>query len=43
MYVLPLISLPIMTQFPAALNVYWLSNNIISVVQARVVRLGYIY
>jgi len=39
MYVLPLISLPIMTQFPAALNVYWLSNNIISVVQARVVRL----
>ena len=38
MYLLPLISVPIMINFPAALNIYWLSNNLISLVQARVVK-----
>lgn len=38
MFVAPLISVPVMIQFPCALNVYWLSNNLISLVQARVMR-----
>merc|ERR1712098_472778 len=38
MYALPLVSLPIMIQFPCALNVYWLTNNIISVFQSSLLR-----
>jgi len=38
MYVLPLVSLPFMAQFPAALSVYWLTNNLISIVQASLIR-----
>eukprot|EP00088_Acartia_fossae_P064005 TRINITY_DN7850_c0_g2_i1.p1 TRINITY_DN7850_c0_g2~~TRINITY_DN7850_c0_g2_i1.p1 ORF type:complete len:528 (+),score=107.74 TRINITY_DN7850_c0_g2_i1:36-1586(+) len=39
LYAMPLITLPVMMQFPAALNVYWLSNNLISLVQARTLKL----
>ena len=35
---MPLISIPVMIQFPVALNLYWLSNNMISLVQARIFR-----
>ena len=35
---MPLISVPVMLQFPAALNVYWMTNNIISLVQATAMR-----
>jgi len=38
LYSMPLLSFPIMMQFPAALNLYWLINNIISACQGRVVR-----
>ena len=38
LYILPLISIPVMIQFPVALNLYWLTNNIISVVQARILK-----
>jgi len=38
MYAMPLISVPVMLQFPAALNVYWMTNNIISLVQATAMR-----
>jgi len=38
MYVLPLASIPVMVYFPAALNIYWCTNNVISLVQARVIR-----
>ena len=38
LYILPLISIPVMVQFPVALNLYWLTNNIISVVQARILK-----
>jgi len=38
MYVMPIMSLPFMVQFPAVLNLYWLTNNIISVFQATVIR-----
>jgi len=38
MYILPIVSVPVMISFPAALNVYWLSNNIISVIQAKFIR-----
>ncbi|XP_023332319.1 mitochondrial inner membrane protein OXA1L [Eurytemora carolleeae] len=37
-YILPLISIPVMIQFPAALNLYWFSNNVISVIQAQIIR-----
>jgi len=37
-YLMPLISLPFMIQFPAALNLYWLSNNCISIIQASLLR-----
>jgi len=37
-YVMPLISFPFMIQFPAALNLYWLSNNLISILQASMLR-----
>ena len=39
MYILPLVSIPVMLQFPVALNLYWLTNNLISLVQARVFKL----
>lgn len=38
MFAMPLISVPVMINFPCALNVYWLSNNIISLVQSRVMK-----
>jgi len=38
MFVMPLVSIPVMINFPAALNVYWLSNNMISLVQSRVMK-----
>jgi len=38
LYVMPLISIPVMVQFPAALNLYWLSNNVISVFMAKFLR-----
>ena len=38
MFAMPLISIPIMLQFPCALNVYWLTNNMISLVQSRVMK-----
>ena len=38
MYIMPVVSIPVMINFPAALNVYWLTNNVISLVQSRVVR-----
>ena len=38
LYILPLISIPVMIQFPVALNLYWLTNNIISIVQARILK-----
>lgn len=37
-YAMPLISIPVMIQFPTALNVYWMSNNLISLVQASILR-----
>merc|ERR1711874_91688 len=39
LYVMPLISIPVMVQFPAALNLYCLTNNVISVIMARFLRL----
>lgn len=39
MYILPLVSIPVMIQFPVALNLYWLTNNLISLVQARIFKL----
>ena len=38
MYIMPLVSIPVMINFPAALNVYWLTNNVISLVQSRVIK-----
>lgn len=38
MFAMPLISVPVMINFPAALNVYWLSNNLISLAQSRVMK-----
>ena len=35
---MPIISLPVMCAFPAALNVYWFTNNLISVSQARALK-----
>lgn len=35
---LPFIGLPFMCQFPAALNLYWLTTNLISIVQARTLK-----
>merc|ERR1719322_1658016 len=37
-YVLPIIMLPVMIQFPAALNVYWFTTNIISLFQGALLR-----
>jgi len=37
-YGMPLLSVPIMINFPMALNVYWLTNNFISLIQAQVLR-----
>ena len=38
MFVMPIISIPVMINFPCALNVYWLTNNMISLVQSRVMK-----
>jgi len=35
---MPLIGLPIMCQFPAALNLYWLTTNLISIAQTQLIR-----
>jgi len=38
MYCMPLVSIPVMIYFPAALNVYWLTNNMISLIQSRAMK-----
>eukprot|EP00092_Neocalanus_flemingeri_P006572 GFUD01007085.1.p1 GENE.GFUD01007085.1~~GFUD01007085.1.p1 ORF type:complete len:432 (+),score=101.77 GFUD01007085.1:42-1337(+) len=38
MFAMPLISIPVMINFSSALNVYWLTNNMISLVQSRVMK-----
>ena len=38
MKVIPIVSFPGMCMFPAALNVYWFTNNIVSVAQSRLLR-----
>lgn len=38
MYCMPIVSIPVMVYFPVALNVYWLTNNMISLVQSRVMK-----
>jgi len=38
MYILPVMSVPVMINFPTALNIYWLTNNFISLIQSRVVK-----
>lgn len=35
---MPIVSIPIMISFPAALGLYWVTNNAISLVQSRVMR-----
>jgi len=42
LYVLPIVALPVMCQFPAALNVYWFTNNLISIAQVRLLSLSYV-
>jgi len=37
-YILPLFSVPVMIYFPSVLNVYWCTNNIISLVQSRALK-----
>ena len=36
--VLPIVSFPAMCMFPAALNVYWFTNNFVSIGQSRLLR-----
>jgi len=36
LYAIPILSIPVMIQFPMALNVYWLANNLISITQVRI-------
>ena len=38
MRVIPIVSFPAMCMFPAALNVYWFTNNVVSVGQSRLLR-----
>ena len=38
MYSMPIISIPVMINFPVALNLYWLTSNMISLVQATTLR-----
>lgn len=38
LYALPLLTLTFSVNFPAAINLYWLTNNILSVIQAKVIR-----
>merc|ERR1719340_425424 len=38
MYIMPLVSIPVMINFPAALNVYWLTKNMISLAQSRIIK-----
>jgi len=37
LFVMPIIGLPIMCQFPAALNLYWLTTNIVSIGLTRLI------
>jgi len=39
MIAMPIVSIPVMVAFPAALGVYWVTNNFISLCQSRVLRL----
>jgi len=36
-FVLPIISFPVMCSFPSALNVYWLFSNLFTITQARII------
>ena len=36
--VMPLVTFPAMCMFPTALNVYWFTNNLVSIAQARFLR-----
>ena len=36
-FVLPIISFPVMCSFPSALNVYWLCSNLFTITQARII------
>ena len=38
MKLLPIVSFPAMCMFPTALNVYWFTNNLVSIAQARFLR-----
>lgn len=38
LYAMPLLTLTFSVNFPAAINLYWLTNNILSVIQAKVIR-----
>ncbi len=38
MFVIPFLGLPVMATFPAALGVYWMTNNVISICQATMLR-----
>jgi len=38
MYALPIVSIPVMIAFPAALGLYWVTNNFISLAQSIVMR-----
>uniref|UniRef100_A0A0K2VAA6 Mitochondrial inner membrane protein OXA1Llike [Aplysia californica] n=1 Tax=Lepeophtheirus salmonis TaxID=72036 RepID=A0A0K2VAA6_LEPSM len=42
LYILPLMSFPVMTQFPSALCVYWLTSNLISLVQTVLLKIPYV-
>jgi len=39
MIAMPIVSIPVMIAFPAALGVYWVTNNLISLLQSRILRL----
>jgi len=39
MIAMPIVSIPVMIAFPAALGVYWVTNNFISLCQSRILRL----
>lgn len=38
MFALPVVSIPVMVAFPAALGLYWVTNNFISLLQSAVMR-----
>jgi len=39
MLAIPIVSIPVMIAFPAALGVYWVTNNFISLCQSRILRI----